>query len=115
MEFLLFWAVIGALVGALIGSSKGRSGEGAILGLILGPIGWLAVALGPDERPKCSHCGGDIVAGFAKCKHCGSEIATVPTRKSPVEKQGGSATGFLVPLIAIIVLAVVYLVITGSF
>ena len=49
MSFLLLWAVFG-VVGYFIGSPKGRSTEGVVLGLLLGPIGWLVVRFGPDFR-----------------------------------------------------------------
>jgi hypothetical protein len=116
MEILIVAAIIGALVGALIGKYKGRSGEGALLGLILGPIGWLAVALGPDERPKCPHCGGDIVAGFEKCKHCGSEIGarTKPDQQQSSKQEQGSTVGLWAIIIAFIVLVVVFAMVTSS-
>jgi len=44
------WAILGALVGAAIGQRKGRVGAGFFFGLILGPIGWLVIAVGPDLR-----------------------------------------------------------------
>jgi uncharacterized membrane protein YeaQ/YmgE (transglycosylase-associated protein family) len=66
--------IIGALVGALIGKAKGRTGAGAFFGAILGPIGWLITALGPNMKPKCPLCGGEIVEGAIKCKNCGSDL-----------------------------------------
>ncbi|MGA2286803.1 MAG: hypothetical protein ABSG55_11125 [Dehalococcoidia bacterium] len=71
---LIIWIVIGTLVGALIGQAKGRVGTGAIFGFLLGPIGWLVTALGPNENPKCPFCGGEIVKGAIKCKNCGSDL-----------------------------------------
>ena len=49
MTFLLLWAVFG-VIGYFIGGQKGRATEGAVLGLLLGPIGWLVVRFGPDFR-----------------------------------------------------------------
>ena len=74
MEILLLSAIIGSGVGAIIGQSKGRTGAGAFLGLLLGPIGWLVVAVGPNMKLKCPLCGGVIVEGAIKCKNCGSDI-----------------------------------------
>jgi len=71
---LFLWCVIGALVGALIGQAKGRNKAGALWGLFLGPIGWLITALGPNLKPKCPFCRGEIVAGAVKCKNCGSDL-----------------------------------------
>ena len=71
---LIIWLVVGALVGALIGQAKGRPGAGTAFGLLLGPIGWLITALGPNLKPKCPFCGGEIVEGAIKCKNCGSDL-----------------------------------------
>jgi len=49
MTFLLLWAVFG-VIGYFIGNQKGRPVEGAVLGVLLGPIGWLVVRFGPDFR-----------------------------------------------------------------
>lgn len=77
MEYLIVWTFF-ALVGALIGQSKGRTTAGVIFGLLVGPIGWLIVAIGPNLKPKCPECGGVIVAGARKCKNCGSTLKTKP-------------------------------------
>lgn len=63
-----------ALVGLLIGQKKKRPTAGFLWGLILGPIGWLIVAVGPNMGPKCPECKGDIVAGARKCKNCGADL-----------------------------------------
>lgn len=43
--YLVVWSMAGAVVGALIGKSKGRAGAGFVLGLLLGWIGWIIIAL----------------------------------------------------------------------
>ena len=43
------WAML-ALVGLLIGRSRGRGTLGLILGLVLGPVGWLITALLPKRE-----------------------------------------------------------------
>ena len=73
MTFLAVWALM-ALVGFAIGKSKSRPTAGFIWGLLLGPIGWLIVAIGPDNSPKCPKCKGVIVKGAIKCKNCGSDL-----------------------------------------
>jgi hypothetical protein len=72
------WVALGGLVGAAIGTKKNRTGGGFVLGLLLGPIGWLLVAVGPDLRekgPTCPHCGGEMAPGKAVCRHCGREVS----------------------------------------
>lgn len=76
MEFLVGWILLGGLVGAAIGSNKGRSGAGFVLGALVGPIGWLLIAFGPDETPGtlCPACKGKVPDGAVKCMHCGSDV-----------------------------------------
>ena len=85
MEFFGWFicVLICSLIGALIGKSKGRVGSGLIWSFLLGPIGWLIVALMADLRPMCSECGGVIVEGARKCKHCGSDIDRMFDVKCP--------------------------------
>jgi hypothetical protein len=78
------WVLGGLVVGGLIGDRKGRTAVGAVLGLLLGPMGWLIVALGPDykhatETKKCPFCAEVVKREAVVCKHCGREF--------PVEKQ----------------------------
>lgn len=48
---LFFASLICGLVGAAIGARKNRGGAGFFFGLLLGPLGWLIIAVGPDLRP----------------------------------------------------------------
>jgi len=73
MEWVIGW-IIGTLIGALIGQSKGRAIYGAFWAALLGPIGWLIVALGANVKPKCNECGGVVMLGARRCKNCGSLI-----------------------------------------
>ncbi len=68
------WAIIGGLVGHAIGKTRGRAEAGVIWGALLGVIGWLVIAAGPDQRPKCPECGGTVVSGANKCRNCGSSV-----------------------------------------
>jgi hypothetical protein len=59
MEYFIGW-VLCVLIGALIGKYKGRVDSGVIWSALLGPIGWLIVALQQDLRQKCPECGGEV-------------------------------------------------------
>jgi DNA-directed RNA polymerase subunit RPC12/RpoP len=80
---LLLYVLIFGLVGGLIGERKGRSGAGFIFGALLGPIGWLIIAVGPDIKAeqaalharKCPACMGSVPDGARKCMHCGEDLA----------------------------------------
>ena len=71
----ILWFVLTGAIGVAIGKHKARSGVmSAILGILLGPIGWLALAIGPDYRPQCPECRGVIVTGARRCQNCGIEL-----------------------------------------
>ena len=72
--YFLGWVVIFGAIGAAIGGHKGRQEAGFLWGALLGPLGWLVIAVGPDLRPKCDKCGGVVVAGASRCKNCGAEL-----------------------------------------
>ena len=42
---LIIFALMGFVVGSVVGEARRRTREGAILGLLLGPLGWLIVRL----------------------------------------------------------------------
>jgi hypothetical protein len=73
MEYFIGWLAC-VLVGALIGKYKGRVDSGIVWSALLGPIGWLFVALMEDLRAKCPHCLGVVVEGARKCMHCGEDL-----------------------------------------
>lgn len=49
IECLLVACLFG-LIGAAIGGTKGRPAAGFFFGFLIGPIGWIIVAVGPNER-----------------------------------------------------------------
>ena len=79
MQALLLWCAICCAVGALIGKSKGKQALGGFLGFLLGPIGWLIIALQSSNKPKCKDCKGEVEPGARKCKNCGSSLISEGT------------------------------------
>jgi hypothetical protein len=81
-----YWAVaftvICALVGALIGKYKNAIVRDTLLGLALGPIGWIISLILPAQKPKptCPTCKGSIEAGDRHCRHCGTALNGAPRR-----------------------------------
>ena len=49
---LIVFAFLGFVGGSIIGASKRRTWEGAVLGLLLGPLGWLIVRLEPCRAAR---------------------------------------------------------------
>jgi len=94
----ILWCVIGAVVGYAIGAPRGRASEGIGLGLILGVIGWVIVALLPpadsatsptahvhEARRPCPYCAELIQPDAVVCRFCGSQVEPVPKPTVTVE------------------------------
>jgi hypothetical protein len=71
------WLIYGAItlaVAIALGIWKGRIVAAIVWSAVLGPIGWIIVALGPNLRPitsaPCPHCGGVVPVHQRECKHC---------------------------------------------
>lgn len=100
MDDVMLWVVVlglGAAVGAVVGTSKHRVLAGAIWGALLGPVGWLIVAVGPDaaERraKRCPHCVGLMPVGQGECAHCNRRVVWVRGEpRKPAGRRNQSAT-----------------------
>lgn len=75
--------LLSGLVGTAIGQGKERAFDGAILGLVLGPLGWLLMAREPHRTVHCVECSGLAVRGARLCRHCGSALVHPETPSSP--------------------------------
>jgi hypothetical protein len=50
---VILWIGIGGAVGGICGESQGRSGLGVVLGILAGPLGWIAAAsLEPSAKVR---------------------------------------------------------------
>ncbi len=67
--FFIFW-IFSGLIGYLIGRDKGETWSGAIMGLLLGPIGWLIVYLAKGNRRVCHACKSKIAVDATICPQC---------------------------------------------
>lgn len=78
--FVPYFAVVSAAVAATIGERKGRAFSGALLGLVLGPLG-VAITWGmTGDRQLCAHCRERIHCDASACPHC-----TRPTDNDTIE------------------------------
>ncbi|MGH8122109.1 MAG: hypothetical protein ACREPT_05000 [Rudaea sp.] len=81
-----YWAIaftiVCALVGALIGKYKNAVVRDTVLGLALGPIGWIISLLLPATKPKpaCPACKRVVEAGDAHCRYCGAALKPAAPR-----------------------------------
>jgi len=73
MFLLLF--IFFAIVGYYIGEQRECALTGAILGFLLGPIGWAVTYFMFDNRPKCDQCGQRAERDARQCPYCHARFA----------------------------------------
>lgn len=92
MELYLLIGVLCGVAAALLAQNKGRSlAMGGVLGLLLGPLGLLIVAIAPadagqvddsairrGEARKCPSCAELVRADASRCRFCGADVLPVP-------------------------------------
>jgi len=80
--WLIAFTVVCGVVGALIGKYKHAVARDTLLGLLLGPIGWIISLMLPAQKakPKCAACGKFVDAGDKHCRHCGASLAAAKSK-----------------------------------
>lgn len=78
-----WWVVIAvdATVGTIIGAWRARALAGAIFGALLGPVGWLLVALGPNRAAPhaeaCPYCLQAVPTSQQTCARCKNRLVWI--------------------------------------
>jgi hypothetical protein len=93
MGYIILW-IIFSLIGYIIGKPKGKESLGAILGLLLGPIGILIIVIMENQNiTKCRTCFGKVDVLAIKCMHCGADLRVIKPQKATVVKNSGGDKG----------------------
>jgi hypothetical protein len=106
---ILLWTCVGGVIGGVIGERRGRRGEGVVLGILLGPLGWLLVLCGKDERRTCAFCAEAIKDAAKFCSHCGrgQPPPAPPKPTTPKPPQAPASRGWTVIGIAAVIATLV--------
>lgn len=87
MDFVLGWlsgGAFSALIGAYIGDTfRKRMYMGALLGFLLGPVGWILTAALKDKRTSCPECLAAVDPRAKRCRHCGARLPVAGSEPSP--------------------------------
>jgi len=78
--------IVSAFVGGAIGAKKGEAGFGFLLGLFLGPIGWLLIFLSKGNRKTCPFCKGSVHPEATRCPHCQKDLPLQAQTKEVTKK-----------------------------
>lgn len=86
---LATWAGVGALAGAAIGWwARNRFWRGALLGALLGPVGWWLLWRAPGAFAECAACSRPVRVQARTCPHCGAGRAQSLARSSRSQLKG---------------------------
>jgi hypothetical protein len=73
--FIGLGIVLQTFIGGAIGeAARGQFLSGCLLGMLLGPLGWVLVLAVNDKRRKCPSCRGAVPGDAMKCRHCGDPL-----------------------------------------
>lgn len=73
VSVVLFWAILWGWLGSLAGRGKNAAVAGALLAILLGPLGVL-VACFLDQRPTCPVCGNRLNGRPVLCGGCRTSL-----------------------------------------
>jgi len=87
------WVITGALAGAAVGWwGRNRFWRGALLGAVLGPLGWWLVWRKPGAFAECGACSRPVRVQARTCPHCGAGRAQAAGRSSRSQLKGVERT-----------------------
>lgn len=86
------FTVISIAGGALIGRLKGRMMAGIIWAAVLGPIGWIIVAVGRSKLLACPECAKPNQPDAIVCRQCGANLKQSMQRTARSRLKGGDSS-----------------------
>ncbi len=84
------YLLVASVVGLLLGLRKGQGLRGAVVGAILGPIGWLLTTRWTVKGKSCAECGGINPGSPRLCRHCGINLRVAAQRSERSRIRGVS-------------------------
>ncbi|MGZ8152349.1 MAG: hypothetical protein ACXW0Q_05695 [Methylovulum sp.] len=74
ISIVVVW-VTSAIIACVIGNRKGNPIAGALVGIVLGPIGVIAALISGDKnRIACPQCAEKIMKKAKLCPYCKSNV-----------------------------------------